>query len=290
METSSRVAQIAKIKKRRQELAAKTRDADKRLADRLRQLQTDETKTERRRETRRKIIVGAIVRAAQTSRTDISLRWLDEQIRGLKRPDDRALFGLDAEPFADATDADRAEPPAARPAPITARQKKLLAKLVEDSSPGRARGRRRPRRARARTARQGESDLPDRRDARPRERAGTARCTVKIRAAGPGRRRLVAWQPSVREGSLVSSRWWEVIERARRRGRGSAGGRRHARAGSVTASSSPRPPAGRSTFRHALRTRCGTLPIAGTATAPTASRPRPAAGDPACRSAGPNRA
>ena len=132
METSSRVAQIAKIKKRRQELAAKTRDADKRLADRLRQLQTDETKTERKRETRRKIIVGAIVRAAQTSRTDISLRWLEDQIRALKRTDDRALFGLDAEPFADATDASKAEPAAARKAPITSRQKKLLAKLVEE--------------------------------------------------------------------------------------------------------------------------------------------------------------
>ena len=117
-----------KLKERRQELAAKARDADKRLADRLHRLQTHEAKTERKRETRRKIIVGAIVRAAQTSRTDISLRWLEEQIRALKRPDDRALFGLDAEPSADA-DADKAEPAAA---PITARQKKLLAKLVQE--------------------------------------------------------------------------------------------------------------------------------------------------------------
>ena len=115
-----------KVKERRQDLAAKARDADKRLAERLRRLQTDETKAERKRETRRKIIIGAIVRAAQTSQTDISLRWLDEQIRALKRPDDRALFGLDAEPSADA-------PAAARPAlPITSRQKKLLAKLVEE--------------------------------------------------------------------------------------------------------------------------------------------------------------
>ena len=132
MQASRGAAQIAKIKKRRQELAAKTRDADKRLADRLRRLQTHEMKSERRRETRRKIIVGAIVRAAQTSRTDISLRWLEEQIRALTRPDDRALFGLDVEPSADATDADKAETAAARPAPITSRQKKLLAKLVEE--------------------------------------------------------------------------------------------------------------------------------------------------------------
>ena len=132
MQTSRRATQIVKLKERRQELAAKTRDADRLLADRLRRLQTDEAKTERRRETRRKIIVGAIVRAAQTSRTDISLRWLEEQIRALKRPDDRALFGLDAVPSADSADADTAEPAAARPAPITARQKKALAKLVEE--------------------------------------------------------------------------------------------------------------------------------------------------------------
>ena len=224
MQTSRQATQIVKLKERRQELAAKARDADKRLADRLRRLQTDEAKTERKRETRRKIIVGAIVRAAQTSRTDISLRWLEEQIQALcqrplrtdrfstcprpqhvggqgwassdscqsgqacaepssrpraprsgggaqrralttastrgecrsddapatttscgrrqarihqilavantlERPDDRALFGLDVEPSAGATDADKAEPAAA---PITARQKKVLAELVEE--------------------------------------------------------------------------------------------------------------------------------------------------------------
>ena len=132
MQTSRRAVQIAKIKKRRQELAAKTRDADKRLADQLRQLQTHEMKAERKRETRRKIILGAIVRAAQTSQTDISLRWLEEQIQNLTRPDDRALFGLDVEPSADAADADEAEPATARPALITGRQKKLLAKLVKE--------------------------------------------------------------------------------------------------------------------------------------------------------------
>ena len=129
MQTSRHAAQIVKLKERRQELATKARDADKRLADRLRRLQTDEAKTERKRETRRKIIVGAIVRAAQTSRTDISLRWLEEQIQALERPDDRALFGLDVESSAEATDAVKAEPAAA---PITAGQKKLLAKLVQE--------------------------------------------------------------------------------------------------------------------------------------------------------------
>ena len=96
---------------------------------RLRQLQTHETKAERKRETRRKIIIGAIVRAAQTSQTEISLRWLEEQIQALTRSDDRALFGLDLEPSADAADSDNAEPAGA---PITARQKKLLAELVEE--------------------------------------------------------------------------------------------------------------------------------------------------------------
>ncbi|MDE2905988.1 MAG: hypothetical protein OXQ28_07875 [Acidobacteriota bacterium] len=132
MQTSRRAAQIAKLKTRRQEIAARAKDADKRLAERLRELQMDEIKAERRRETRRKIIIGAIVRAAQTSRTDISLDWLEEQIQALTRADDRALFGLDEEPSADSTDAGKAGPAAARPAPITSRQKKLLAKLVEE--------------------------------------------------------------------------------------------------------------------------------------------------------------
>ncbi len=132
MQTSRRGAQIAKLQERRQEIASRARVADKRLADQLRQLQLHETKAERKRETRRKIIVGAIVRAAQTSQTDISLRWLEEQIKALKRADDRALFGLDGEPSADAAEAGKAEPAAARPAPITPRQKKLLATLVEE--------------------------------------------------------------------------------------------------------------------------------------------------------------
>ena len=128
MQTSRRAAQIAKLKERRQEIASKARVADKRLADQLRQLQTHESKAERKRETRRKIIIGAIVRAAQTSQTDISLCWLEEQIQALKRPDDRALFGLDGEPSADPAEAGKAEPAP----PITSRQKKLLAKLVEE--------------------------------------------------------------------------------------------------------------------------------------------------------------
>ena len=66
-------------------------------------------------------------RAAQTSRTDISLGWLEEQIRALRQPDDRALFGLHVEPPADASYANKAETAAAP------RQKKLVAKLVEEN-------------------------------------------------------------------------------------------------------------------------------------------------------------
>ena len=106
MQTSRRGSQIAKLKERRRQNAAKAKDADKRLAERVRQLQAEEAKRERRRETRRKIVIGAIVRGAQMSETEISLRWLEEQIHGLKRPDDRALFGLDAEPSAEAAEAD----------------------------------------------------------------------------------------------------------------------------------------------------------------------------------------
>ncbi len=129
MQTSRRVHQIAKLETRRQQVAAKARDADKRLADRLRQLQAEEARAERKRETRRKIVIGAIVRGAQMSETAISLGWLEAQIRALKRPDDRALFGLDPEPDVDAPDADKTEPAGAR---ITSRQKKLLAQLVEE--------------------------------------------------------------------------------------------------------------------------------------------------------------
>ena len=126
MGTSRRAHQILKLEARRQQIAARAKDADKRLAERLRQLQVEEAKRERKRETRRKIVIGAIVRAAQVSQTEISLRWLDEQIHGLKRPDDRALFSLDPERSADTDETELTD------APITARQMKLLGELVEE--------------------------------------------------------------------------------------------------------------------------------------------------------------
>ena len=126
MGTSRREHQIVKLKERRQQIAVKARVADKRLAERVRQLEAEEAKRERRRETRRKIVIGAIVRAAQMSETEISLRWLEAKIHALTRPDDRALFGLDPAPSAEA---DKSEPAST---PITSRQKKLLAQLAEE--------------------------------------------------------------------------------------------------------------------------------------------------------------
>ena len=109
------------------------KDDDKRMAARLRRLQALETKAERKRETRRKIIIGAMVRAAQQSDSEISLRWLHEQIQARTRPDERGLFGLEDKPSASATGVDKAESAAAAPAaPITSRQKNLLTKLVEE--------------------------------------------------------------------------------------------------------------------------------------------------------------
>jgi len=76
--------------------------------------------------------VFAIVRAAQMSETEISLSWLKAQIHALKRPDDRALFGLDMEPNADEAGAGYADKTEPAGAPITPQQKKLLAQLVEE--------------------------------------------------------------------------------------------------------------------------------------------------------------
>ena len=132
MGTSRREHQILKLETRRQQIAAKAKDADRRLSQRLRQLQAEEARTERKRETRRKIVIGAIVRAAQMSETEISLGWLEVQIHALKRADDRALFGLNPEPAAaddGAKDADNNDPAGA---PITSRQKKLLAQLARE--------------------------------------------------------------------------------------------------------------------------------------------------------------
>ena len=138
-------------------MAAKTRDADRILADRLRRLQTDETKSEHKRETRRRIIIGAIVRAAQESQTDISHGWLEEQIRAQKRPAAPSSVSMRSRPPTPPTRTSRAAGPDHRSA------EEAVGQAGRGESPARA------------GARQGEGDLADRPDARPRRRAGAAR-------------------------------------------------------------------------------------------------------------------
>ena len=133
MRTSRRADQIAQLKTRRQEIAARAKDADKRVADRLRQLADarDESGTQAG-DPAQDHHRGHRPGGTEGERGH-QPRLLDEQIQARKRPDDRALFGLDGEPPAGAAEADKAEPAAARPCPpVTARQKKLLAKLVEE--------------------------------------------------------------------------------------------------------------------------------------------------------------
>ena len=128
---------IAKLEQRRGEIAARAEEADKRVLDQLRPLRAKENAAERRLDTRRKIVVGGLVLAARKADTQISLQWLEAQIQALERPHDRRLFGLDDAPGNGDAAAKKTEPAADGP-PITARQKALLARLVEQQ-PGIAR-------------------------------------------------------------------------------------------------------------------------------------------------------
>ena len=134
---SSRKQLIAKLRQEREEIAARAEKADKRVVERLRPLQARETAAERRLDTRRKIVVGGLVLAARKTDTEISLRWLENQIQALERPHDRRLFGLDDATGNNGDAAEKTEPAAAGP-PITAKQMGLLARLVEQH-PGIAR-------------------------------------------------------------------------------------------------------------------------------------------------------
>ena len=134
---SSRKQMISKLEQRRDEIAARAKAADKRVLDQLRPLQAKENAAERRLDTRRKIIVGGLVLAARKADAQISLQWLEEQIQALERPHDRRLFGLEDAPGNGDAAAEKTEPAADGP-PITARQKALLARLVEQQ-PGIAR-------------------------------------------------------------------------------------------------------------------------------------------------------
>jgi len=129
---------IAKLEQRRDEIAARAVKADKRVLDQLRPLRAKENAAERRLDTRRKIVVGGLVLAARKADTQISLQWLEEQIQALERPHDRRLFGLDDAPGNNGDAAEEKKEPAADGPPITAKQKALLARLVEQQ-PGIAR-------------------------------------------------------------------------------------------------------------------------------------------------------
>ena len=127
----SRQEQIAKLKNAREERAAKAAEADKRDADRLRFLEVKQAAVERKRDTRRKIVLGSMVLAARESETEVSLAWFEEQIQALKRPHDRRLFGLEETPAAD-NGTTPAEETVDSPDPITDQRKDLLATLVTD--------------------------------------------------------------------------------------------------------------------------------------------------------------
>ena len=193
MQTSRRAHQIVKLKERRQQNAAKARDGDKRLADRLRQLQAEEAKRERKRETRRKIVIGAIVRAAQMSETEISLRWLEAKIHALERPDDRALFGLD--PGAVRRSRGRGHESEPAGAPITSRQKKLLAQLVEEHPQFARELGVNPDEPGLESAGQGEGGFADPGVARPGQAAGAGRPAMTTRAAGGAQPPTLARRP-----------------------------------------------------------------------------------------------
>ena len=76
--------------------------------------------------------LGGIVLAARKSKTEISLRWLEEQIHALNRPDHQRLFDLEVATDNHGTDAAKmTESAAATDPPITVKQKDLLARLVE---------------------------------------------------------------------------------------------------------------------------------------------------------------
>ena len=127
---SSRKELIKKLKEQQEDVAAKAEEANKLITERLRSLEVQETAAERKRDTRRKIVLGGMVVAARESETEVSLAWFKEQIKALKRPHDRRLFGLEETPSDNGTTA--AEKATASPDLITDQQRGLLPKLVED--------------------------------------------------------------------------------------------------------------------------------------------------------------
>jgi len=87
---SKRAAQIAELEEKLRQLKARQQAVEARR-------RTLESRRERKADTRRKILVGAIVLAkverGEISESDLK-RWLDQ---ALVRAEDRALFGLQAD-------------------------------------------------------------------------------------------------------------------------------------------------------------------------------------------------
>ena len=129
----SRKQQIDDLKSQRQEMAEKAAEDDKKIADRIREIQKGEAKAERRRQNQRKYVVGAWVLDAVKSNTEISLAWYNDKVADLTRKDQRELFNL--EPLEDGPNgnagADTADDAAVVPTPITANQKDWLQRLVD---------------------------------------------------------------------------------------------------------------------------------------------------------------
>ena len=132
-EAASRKQQIDDLKSQRQEMAEKAAEDDKKIADRIREIQKGEAKAERRRQNQRKYVVGAWVLDAVKSNTEISLAWYNDKVADLTRKDQRELFNL--EPLEDGPNgnagADTADDAAVVPTPITANQKDWLQRLVD---------------------------------------------------------------------------------------------------------------------------------------------------------------
>ena len=128
----SRKEQIADLQRKRTEIATKAAEDDKKVADRLRELQKQDSKAERRRQNRCKFVVGAWVLDAVKNNTEISLAWYNDKVTGLTRNDQRALFNL--EPFVEEQDDKSGETKAngaGAATTITGSQKDWLQRLLD---------------------------------------------------------------------------------------------------------------------------------------------------------------
>ena len=94
MKKKSRKEIIKDLKRQRSDIAAKADEDAKKVAARIRELQKQDSKAERRRQNRCKFVIGAWVLDAVKNNTEISLAWYNDKVAGLTRNDQRALFNL----------------------------------------------------------------------------------------------------------------------------------------------------------------------------------------------------